>query len=144
VLLLFLGIKMSEHDEQVALFDWARVYQTEIPDLAMMFSIPNQGGSGKGAIIRGRKMVKEGLKSGVPDVFLAVSRGEHHGMFVEMKIKGGKVSPNQKCWLNALTLAGYICVVVYTFEQAKDAILDYIQGNLETEVTIVESVISDN
>jgi len=44
---------MSEHDEQVALFDWARVYQTEIPDLAMMFSIPNQGGSGKGAIIRG-------------------------------------------------------------------------------------------
>jgi len=104
---------MSEHDEQVALFDWARVYQTEIPDLAMMFSIPNQGGSGKGAIIRGRKMVKEGLKSGVR-------------------------------WLNALTLAGYICVVVYTFEQAKDAILDYIQGNLETEVTIVESVISDN
>lgn len=56
---------MSEHDEQVALFEWAQVYSVEIPELKSMFAIPNQGGGGKSAIARGRKMVKEGLKSGV-------------------------------------------------------------------------------
>jgi len=129
---------MSEHDEQVALFDWAMVYQTEVPELAFMFAIPNQGGKGHSAMIRGRKMVKEGLKSGVPDIFLAVARGKFHGMFVEMKVKGGRVTENQKIWLNGLTLEGYVCAVCFSFEQAQDAILDYIRGALNNEPTVAK------
>ena len=35
---------MAEHDEQVCLFDWARLYAREEPRLNLMFAIPNQGG----------------------------------------------------------------------------------------------------
>ena len=34
---------MSEHDEQVALFDWVKLYAREEPRLRTMFAIPNQG-----------------------------------------------------------------------------------------------------
>ena len=63
---------MSEHDDQVTLFEWAAVYAREEPRLELMFAIPNQGGKGQEAIKRGKKMVKEGLKKGVPDIFLPV------------------------------------------------------------------------
>jgi hypothetical protein len=127
---------MSEHDEQVALFDWAKIYKREIPELGSLFAIPNQGGGGKGAIYRGRKMVKEGLRSGVPDIFLPSPRGKFHGLFIEMKFGDGRLSPAQKEWLNILTLAGSLCVVCYSFDSAKDAILDYLQGTLDKELTL--------
>ena len=124
---------ISEHDEQVALFDWAKIYSKEIPELKTMFAIPNQGGVGRSSIVRGVKMVKEGLKSGVPDIFLPVARGDFHGLFLEMKFGKGRVSKEQKYWLNSLTLAGYLCVVCFDFESAKDAVLDYVSGNLDLE-----------
>ena len=124
---------MSEHDEQVALFEWAQVYSVEIPELKSMFAIPNQGGGGKSAIARGRKMVKEGLKSGVPDIFLPVARGDFHGLFLEMKYGAGRVSKDQRVWLDVLTRYGYLCVVAYSFDSAKDAVLDYLQGALDDE-----------
>ena len=34
---------MSEHDEQVALFEWAALREAEIPELALLFAIPNGG-----------------------------------------------------------------------------------------------------
>jgi len=32
---------MSEHTEQVALFDWARLFGGRYPELALLFAIPN-------------------------------------------------------------------------------------------------------
>ena len=34
---------MSEHDEQVALFEWAAMNRSRIPELKLMFAIPNGG-----------------------------------------------------------------------------------------------------
>lgn len=127
---------MSEHDEQVALFQWADIYKNEIPELEMLFAIPNQGGGGMQAVRRGKKMVKEGLKAGVPDIFLPVAKADFHGLFVEMKYGDGRVSKDQKRWLNNLTHGGYLCVVAYNFDAAKDAILDYLQGNLNEEMEL--------
>ncbi len=47
---------MSESTEQQALFEWAEIYSAETPELEMLYAIPNQGGKGKQAIIRGQRM----------------------------------------------------------------------------------------
>tara|TARA_R110002051_G_scaffold323700_1_gene418175 strand:- start:2779 stop:3186 length:408 start_codon:yes stop_codon:yes gene_type:complete len=122
---------MSEHDEQVALFDWVKLYAREEPRLRTMFAIPNQGGQGKGAIIRGKKMVREGLRKGVPDIFLPVVTHEFGGLFIEMKSEKGRPSEEQIEYLNMLTEAGYLCGICHSFEQARSLIMDYLNSELD-------------
>ena len=122
---------MSEHDEQVALMDWINLYKREMPSLALIFAIPNQGGQGKGAIIRGQKMKREGLKKGVPDLFLPVAKGEYHGLFIEMKSETGRLGDEQHDYLNYLTKQGYLCGVCRSFEEAQALIMDYLNTDLD-------------
>ena len=83
----------SESDEQIALFDWARVMTSQIPELRLLFHIPNGGYRNK---ITAARMAREGVKAGVPDLFLPVSRYGKHGLFIEMKRKkGGRVRDEQ-------------------------------------------------
>ena len=121
---------MSEHDEQVALFNWARLMsESRHPQLAMMFSIPN-GGKRKS----GWWEKAEGLKAGVPDIFLAVPvshwgngyQTQKHGLFIEMKFGKNKPTAGQKGWLSTLEMEGYDTVVCNSFEEAKQAIIDYL------------------
>jgi len=49
----------------------------------------------------------EGVKRGVPDVFLPVARGGYHGLWIEMKYGKNKTTSNQKWWLNELKDQGY-------------------------------------
>ena len=84
-----------EHTEQVNLMKWwalaCRAYQL---DERMLFAIPN---GGQRNIIVAAKMKQEGVRSGIPDLFLAVPKKDYHGLFIEMKkVKGGRVSENQK------------------------------------------------
>ena len=123
---------MSEHTEQVALFDWARANEARHLQLGLMFTVPNQGGKGKGALIRGLKMVKEGLKKGVPDIFLAVPKKDKHGkdkhgLFIELKVGKNKPSANQLWWIHSLRTEGYAVEVCYGFEEARNAIVDYLE-----------------
>ena len=127
---------MSEHSEQVALFNWAEMMKSRHPQLALMFAIPNGGHRHKATAVR---LKKEGVKSGVPDIFLAVpmqrmtygfSEGWIHGLWIEMKYGKNKPSKDQKKWLQALNDEGYRAEVCYTFEEARDVIIDYLR--LET------------
>lgn len=69
-----------------------------------------------------QKLTRNGVKKGVPDFLLCLKRGGV--MFVELKrTKGGKVSPEQKIWLEQLNAAGAIAVVAKGFEQAKQEVL---------------------
>ena len=99
----------TESEEQQTLFRWAEMQCGRYPELALMFHIPNEG---KRSWMTGGRMKAEGLKSGVPDIFLPVPRGEFHGLFVEMKrTKGGTVSDCQKLWLHDLQKQGYCAAV---------------------------------
>ena len=114
---------MSEHDEQVALFEWAAYAQNQHPALRLMFAIPNGGHRHKAVAA---KLKAEGVKAGVLDVFLPVSRGGYHGLWVEMKFKKNKPSPEQKQWLDDLDKEGFLAVVCWSFYEAKDAVESYI------------------
>ena len=117
-----------EHIEQVKLFNWAREKEPLHLHLGLMFAIPN---GGKRHIGVATKLRQEGVKSGVPDIFLAVPKNDKHGLFIEMKYGKNKLSTNQLWWVSSLRVEGYATAVCYGFEEARDVIIEYL--GLETE-----------
>jgi hypothetical protein len=115
----------KEASEQKWLFQWAANSLGKHPELALMFHIPNEG---KRSRTTGARMRQEGLKRGVPDIFLPVPRGGFHGLFIEMKrIKGSKTSDDQKGWLEALHRQGYQAFVCKGWCEAADRIEEYLE-----------------
>lgn len=128
---------ITEHDLQVALIDRCNLLAYQHPELARLFAIPNGAklpytvdANGTRISRQGAYLRAEGLKSGVPDLFLPAARAGYHGMFIEMKRPGNTTSDNQNDWLAALTLAGYLCVVCYSDDDALDTLLAYLNGKL--------------
>lgn len=116
----------SEGQEQATLFSWAELEMKRgnYPELKLMFHVPNGGARSKAEAGRFKA---EGVKAGVPDIFLPVPRGNYHGMFIEMKKrKGGKVSAEQKVWLAELAEQGYFAVVAFGWEDASEQIRSYL------------------
>jgi hypothetical protein len=113
---------MTEHAEQVATVNWFR-YQ--YPKFAKcLWAVPNGGVRHIGTAI---KLKAEGGLAGVSDLFLMIPATEYHGLFIEMKVKGGKLSSSQKEFIANAILMGYKAVVCYGFDEAKQAINEYLQ-----------------
>lgn len=121
----------TEAAEQVDVFDWASREKIDAGRLGhFMFAIPNEGKRSK---VLGAKMRAQGLRSGVPDIFLALPMHGRPGLFIEMKKqKGGVVSDNQEKWISRLKLAGYVVEVCKGAEEAKKVITNYLRGRYET------------
>lgn len=112
-----------EHQEQKALIEWAD--RLGYP-YNLLFAIPNGGGRSK---MEAGKLKAEGVRKGVPDLFLPVSCGGFHGLFVEMKAHGsGRESVEQKSWHQLLDYQGYKVVTCWGWDQARQAINDYTGG----------------
>ena len=115
--------RTSEAVEQALLFRWADLNRGRLPELALMFHIPNGGTRNT---VEAVHLKQQGVKPGVPDIFIPVARGRYHGMFIEMKADRGRVSDAQKEWLSRLNDYGYHAVVCYGFEDARDEIETYL------------------
>jgi hypothetical protein len=123
-------MKSIEHAEQVALMKWwALVHNRYNLPEQLLFAIPN---GGQRNLIVATKLKAEGVRAGIPDLFLAVPRGRFHGMFVEMKkTKGGRVPKNQQIMLETLNLCGYYSIVCHGWNEARDAITQYLTGDMD-------------
>lgn len=109
---------LTESQEQTLLATWLDKRRIKF------FAIPN-GGSRH--YLEAISLRRGGVKRGVPDIFIPISSGSYHGMFLELKrVKGGVVSEEQKDWIAYLAEAGYFVSVCYGFEQAKDVVLHYL------------------
>lgn len=107
----------SEADEQRALVEWCNWHKLPI------FHIPNGGKRNK---FEAKRLKQQGVKAGVPDLFLPMPTEKHHGLFIELKRKdGGRVSEPQKRWLEYLASQGYRAVVCHGADEAIKAIADY-------------------
>lgn len=121
----------TEAQEQRALFRWAAYETGKYPELALMHHIPN-GGSRDPR--EAHNLKEQGVKAGVPDIFLPVARGSFHGLYIEMKRQqGGHVEPVQKWWQTELTKQGYRSVICKGFFEARDEILKYLGANEKEE-----------
>lgn len=113
----------TEHQEQAALFKWAALRQAAIPALRLMHAIPNGGHRHKAVAAR---LKREGVKAGIPDISLPVARGGFHGLYIEMKTKGGRVQPEQKQWRRDLIDEGYRHAICWSWEEAVREITEYL------------------
>lgn len=112
---------MSEHTQQVRLMATLSHKHPEIYEL--MFAIPN-GGLRNARVAA--QLQGEGVKPGVPDLFLAAPRGPWLGLFVEMKDEHtGKLSKDQEAWVDRLIEQRYRVVVCHGAEKALEDILSY-------------------
>lgn len=121
----------TEHQEQVALMQWARRHAYQYPELRLLHAIPN--GEKRSHSVANRLKL-EGVSPGVPDLFLPVPRIAsyarlRHGLYIELKRqRGGSVSAEQKDWHVALRAQGYEVVVAKGWEAAVVEIRSYLEG----------------
>ena len=114
----------TEEQEQATVFQWVTLMRNRFPELDLCFHIPNGGWRSKPEAVRFKRI---GVKPGVPDLFLPVARGGWHGLFIEMKRKDkGRVTADQKAWIEALEGQMYRAVVCYGSEEACDVLYKYL------------------
>jgi len=117
----------TESQEQQALFTWAGLARQRYQELELMFHIANEGERDEVASAWYWRM---GLRPGVPDICLPVPRGERHGLWIELKrVSGGRVTPKQAAWIEALSAQGYAVRVCRGAEEAIATITRYLDGN---------------
>ena len=120
-------MRNEEHLHQVAVFRWAAYQTGKYPGLGLMFAVPNGGAR---HIAVARKLKAEGVKAGVPDIFLPVPHGTYHGLFIEMKSTKGKTVETQDLWLDRLAHQGYKVAVCRGAEEAIHIIQAYMEVGL--------------
>lgn len=119
----------KEAQEQTWLFQWATAMAAlRFPELALMHHIAN-GGSRNA--VEARHLKEQGVKAGIPDIFLPVAKNGWHGLYIELKRKvGGVVSPEQKTMIDKLRMQKYRVEVCKGWNAAADVIEAYMEGRL--------------
>ncbi len=95
-----------------------------MPELELLLHIPNEGKRSKAA---GAALKRQGLRKGVPDLFLPVPRGIYPGLWIELKVGRNKPTKEQKWWLEKLQAKGYKCRICYSWEEAAETIKNYLK-----------------
>ena len=114
----------TEHEEQVALFQWAEANEAQYAELALLFAVPN---GGYRPMATAAQLKAEGVRAGVPDVCLPVARGRFHSLWIEMKRKPNTTSDAQRAWLDALRRYGHCAVVCWSANEAINSIISYLE-----------------
>lgn len=113
-----------EHDEQVALIQWCDYHMRKYPELEALYAIPN---GGLRNLRVGQKLKAEGVKPGIPDLHLPVPRGPYNSFYIEMKFGDNKQTGYQKLRQKILEGHGNKVVVCYSFEEARDELINYLK-----------------
>ena len=116
------NMKRSETTEQILLFKWAKNTESILPELALLYHVPNEGKRTNGAVLKAA-----GLKSGVPDICLPVPSNDFHGLYIELKYGSNKATGKQEDFMDGLRQQGYKAVVCYGADEARAEILRYLQ-----------------
>ena len=105
-------------------------FRAQYPNL-IIFAIPN---AAKRSFQLAARMRKEGMVSGIPDLFIAkariykVSLAFDCGLFIEMKRdKSERPTFNQTYYLAKLKEAGYKTAVCHSFDEFQQTVNDYLK-----------------
>lgn len=116
-------IKASEHAHQVTLINW---FDRTYPHLkGRLFAIPNGGYRAKSVAI---SLSMEGVRRGVPDLFLPIASRDKHGLFIELKAEKGRASTEQKDWILFLNQQGYSAHICFGWIDASLVINEHLNA----------------
>lgn len=109
-------MNQDEHKLQVAICKYLDLCGYEF------FAIPN---GGLRNIKVAAKLKQEGVKAGVADLFVALSNGKYHGLFIEVKVGKNRQQPNQKIFEQKVLENGYQYKVVRSIDDMVAVIREY-------------------
>lgn len=112
----------SEDAHQKALFAWASTY----PELKWMHSIPNGGARDK---VTAALMKATGVKRGVHDIFVPLTRRGYAGLYIELKKEfGGEPSTEQIEFEAHAKAQGYAAFICHGWIEARNCVSWYVWG----------------
>ena len=110
----------TEHEEQREVVKWFRRKYAPV----RIFAIPNGGFRSRATAGR---LKAEGVARGVPDLFVPA-----HNLWIEMKrVKGGRLSPDQRDWIKYLEGLGNTCLVCHGAEDAKAQVRAFFEASIK-------------
>lgn len=121
----------SEYQEQCAVFEWAELNTNKYPCLALLF------GSLMGVKLPVRVLAmakRAGMKKGKPDINLPVPMGGFCGLWIELKVKGNDMTPDQVKMGLLLRAFGNAVYKAYGSKEAIKIIKHYLDGKITKEV----------
>lgn len=121
------GAKRASPEEDLhrACFEWADLNTPRHPILNYLAHAPNGGARSKG---EAGKLKAMGTKPGIPDFVLPRSRGMWRGLAIELKSDTGRLSDDQKFWLEGLEAEGYLTSVCRSLEAFQTLVLAFLNG----------------
>ena len=114
----------AESWHQTEVFKWCAVQGLADPRYRCIFAIPNGGLRDK---VTASRLKAQGVRAGVPDIFLAVPAHGVHGLFIELKREGGKAAKQQIEWKERLLEQGYGVAICVGHEETKALIQEYLK-----------------
>ena len=111
----------SESDEQIAAMDWLRAQYPKIAEHTLHI-----GNERKATYYMGYIMKRMGVLKGASDLFMAWPMGDYHGLFIEVKSKIGKPTPEQKAFIERMLEVGYQAKICYGADEVINAMKEYI------------------
>lgn len=120
---------MNLTPEQIVHINIVNWFHKEFPEFADDFH--HFANERKCSIHQGRLLKRMGVKKGVSDFFLAVPILDNNGigwagLWLELKVGKGRLSPEQSAFLNRKLQRGYKAIGVWGEENAKAVILTYL------------------
>jgi VRR-NUC domain len=115
---------MSLKAEQVDHINVVNWFHYKFPELAEDFH--HFANERKCSYKEGRTLKRMGVKRGVADFFLALPISGKSGLWIELKVGKGKLSPEQVKFLQRKIARGYEAIAVWGEEAAKEVILAYL------------------
>lgn len=115
-------VKQQEVSECIA---FMHILERDHPDIYLaMIHVPNEG---KRSYAQGKKLKKMGLKAGVADFILPVSKAGYNILVMEYKtlLPRGRLSKEQQIWLRYMNTLGNCAMVVYGVDEALEGVKAY-------------------
>ncbi len=121
-------VSPREHDEQVALMQWAIRQELKYPELKWLFAVPNGGARSKRVAVQ---LQAEGLKAGPADLCLPVRRDRYSGLWLELKRRNATRSAlkrPQRDFGRFVLGQGYAWCVARGWEEGAELVEKYLAG----------------
>lgn len=113
------GYVPTEKEIQKAIIEWC-MFNPPLDKLCI--HIPNEGKRSK---TYGAELKRMGMKAGVSDLFIMRANRGYHGAWIELKSHTGRLTPQQKQFLEIAEKEKYFTAVCWSIEECIEAIIWY-------------------
>jgi len=114
-------MKHNESQLQQLCVKW---FDYQYPKLKLnLFKIHNEGTKN---IITASINKREGLRAGVSDMFLSISKNNYHGLFIEFKSDKCKQTESQIEFQKTVEVQGYKYIIIRSLDSFIEEINEYI------------------